>query len=89
MYYTYVLYSKSYDRLYIGQTQNITHRLESHNLGLVKSTKHYIPWKLIYVEKFMTRSEAMKKEKQLKTGSGREFLRNKICSAGRVRRTAD
>ena len=89
MYYTYVLYSEKYDLLYVGQTKDLHQRIDSHNSGLVKSTKHYRPWRIVYFQIFSTRAEAMRKEKQLKSGAGREFLRNTILSAGRVRRTAD
>lgn len=78
MFTTYVLYSEAFDRIYIGQTSNLTNRLEEHNAGLTKSTKHYIPWKLIYSEKFVTRKEAMKREKELKSHQDREFIRNQI-----------
>jgi putative endonuclease len=60
MYYTYVLYSKSYNRLYVGQTSNLSTRLEEHNSGKTKSTKHCIPWELIYSETFETCAQAMK-----------------------------
>jgi predicted GIY-YIG superfamily endonuclease len=33
MYYTYILYSKQFDRYYIGQSEDITSRLEAHNKG--------------------------------------------------------
>jgi len=62
MYQTYVLYSEKFDRIYIGQTSNIEYRLERHNKGLVRSTKHYIPWRLIYIEEYETRTETMKRE---------------------------
>jgi len=52
MFYTYVLYSESFGRIYIGQTNNISIRLEKHNIGKVKSTKAFIPWKMIHYEKF-------------------------------------
>ncbi len=44
MYFTYVLYSPKYDRIYTGHTDNMEKRLERHNLGLVTSTKAYRPW---------------------------------------------
>lgn len=67
MYYTYVLYSACYDRYYIGQTNNITSRLDRHNRGYVRSTKAYRPWKLVYVENYDTRSGAVKRETYLKS----------------------
>lgn len=50
MFYTYVLYSEKFDEIYVGQTNNISSRLERHNDGKVFSTKKYIPWEIIYFE---------------------------------------
>jgi len=80
MYYTYVLYSTYHDRIYIGQTNNVDIRILKHNLGLVKSTKSYIPWKLVHVESYKTRSEAMMREKYLKSHIGRDYIRNNIMN---------
>ena len=80
MYHTYVLYSKKYDRIYIGQTNNIEIRFEKHNAGKIRSTKPYIPWIKIYSEFFKTRSEAMKRENELKSHQGRNYIREKILS---------
>jgi len=66
MYYTYILYNKSFDRFYIGQTQSLEERLVYHNGGKVKSTKPYIPWEMVWYMTFDTRSEAMIREKRLK-----------------------
>ncbi len=78
MYFTYVLYSEAFDGIYIGQTSNLLKRLDEHNSGLTKSTKHYIPWELIHNEEFATRKEAMRREKELKSHQGREFIRSEI-----------
>lgn len=75
MYIVYVLYSKSLDRLYIGQTSNIDQRVMRHNMGLVKSTKPYEPWILIYTEKCFSRSNAMIREEELKSQKRRDFIR--------------
>jgi len=85
MYYVYVLYSPKFDRIYIGQTDNIGNRLDRHNSGKVKSTKAYIPWELVHYEKFATRSEAMKREKELKSHIGWDYIRKNLLN-GRVRR---
>jgi len=71
VYTVYVLYSPNYDRLYIGQTEDLDKR---HFSGEVKSTKHWLPMSLIYTENASTRAEAMKREKQLKSRSGRVWL---------------
>jgi putative endonuclease len=61
VYYAYVLYSPKFDKIYIGQTDNLDKRFERHNLGLVRSTKAYLPCNLIHIETFKTRNEAMGK----------------------------
>jgi len=78
----YVLYSEKYEKIYVGYSSNIEQRLLSHNeLGTKGYTIRYRPWKLIYTESFLLKSDAMKREKQLKSAKGREFIWNFI---GRV-----
>ena len=74
-YFVYILESEIDGRLYKGQTSDLDKRLQEHNSGKTKSTKGYIPWKLVHFEKFGTIEEAVLREKFLKTGSGREFLK--------------
>ena len=78
MYYVYVLISEKSSSLYKGQTDNLEKRLKEHNNGKVKYTKSYIPWEIIYYEVFTTREEAVNREKYLKSGIGRQFLKEKI-----------
>ena len=80
MYYGYVIYSFNFDRIYIGQTDNLNLRVTKHNLCLVKSTKRYVPGKLIHYEIYLTRGEAMKREKYLKSHTGRDFIRNNFIN---------
>ena len=88
MYKVYVLYSSKYDQIYIGQTDDLEDRLERHNTGKSRYTKRYIPWELIYFEEYETRSEAMKREKELKTHRGRDYIRKTFLN-GRVRQLPD
>lgn len=75
MYVVYVLYSLIHDKIYIGQTEDIERRMLEHNNGLLSVySKRYKPWELIYTEEYPTRAEAMKREKQLKSQKGREFI---------------
>ena len=75
MFTVYVLYSEKYDKIYIGYTSDIGQRLLSHNeLGKKGYTMKYRPWKIIHQEIFPEKSKAMKREKQLKTAKGREFI---------------
>lgn len=66
MYVIYILLLSS-GKYYIGQTNDIHKRLVRHQTGRVLSTKAYRPVKLLYTEKFTTRSEAMSREKYLKS----------------------
>jgi len=76
MYFTYVLKSDADGRLYKGMTENIERRIYEHNLGKNKSTRPYRPWRLVFSKSFKTRIEARNYEKWLKSGIGREFLKN-------------
>ena len=78
MYYTYVLLSLNDHKYYIGQTNNIEDRFCRHQYGLVKSTKHRRPLKLLFFETFETRALALKHEKFLKSGAGYEYIKLKI-----------
>ena len=79
-YHVYVLVSETTGKTYVGQTQDLTRRLEEHNdpdcVGTLHTKRHVGPWRLLYSESCSTRSAAMKREKQLKSGSGREFVRS-------------
>jgi len=78
MYYVYIIYSVKFNRHYVGLSSNVTQRLESHNLGVVKSTKAFCPWEIIHTEIFETRIEARKKEKYLKSAAGRRWRNNNL-----------
>ena len=77
-YFVYVLKSEKDGRLYKGMTNNIERRIYEHNIGKHKSTRPYKPWELVYQESYDSRIEARKREKYLKSGIGREFLKNKL-----------
>lgn len=78
MYYVYVLKSLKNNRLYIGSTNNVKRRVEEHNLGKSKYTKATKPFKLIYVEEYLTRAKAVRRELNLKSGQGRQWLKKNI-----------
>jgi len=79
MFYVYVIKSTKKGTLYTGHTEDIERRIEQHNKGLLgRYTKNKGPWELVYSETYKTRSEAMKREKYLKTGVGREFVNSKM-----------
>ena len=77
-YFAYVIYSSKFDRFYKGHCEDMEIRLKEHNSGKTRSIKAFIPWKLVYFEKFATREEAIKREQYFKSAAGRRFLKTKI-----------
>jgi len=75
MYTVYTLKSKIKKYIYVGMTQNFDQRIGRHNNGYEKTTKPYKPFKLIHREVYPSRIEARKREKYLKSGVGKEFLK--------------
>ncbi len=80
MYYVYILKSLKINWYYVGHTSNTDNRLIQHNNGENKSTKKYIPLVLIYSEIFSTKSEAFKREQQIKSYKHGEAFK-KLISA--------
>jgi putative endonuclease len=75
VYFVYILRSEKDGKRYIGMTSNIERRLSEHNTGRVKSTKNRQPLVLVKLEQYETKVEAEKREKFLKTGSGRNWMK--------------
>jgi putative endonuclease len=75
MFTVYAIKSLVDGRIYVGFTKNLQRRLDEHNNGRVRSTKFYVPWVIIYTEPALDRLSARLKEKKLKSGSGKEFLK--------------
>lgn len=78
MEYTYVLISEVDGQFYTGMTSDLKVRLGRHNAGEGASTKHRRPLKLVYYEACLSRNDASAREKYLKTGMGKRFLRNRL-----------
>jgi len=79
MYFVYVLYSQKFDKIYIGFTSNLDERFKSHNeLGKKGWTISYRPWQIIHTEAFENKADAMKREKELKGGKGRDWIRRTL-----------
>ena len=77
----YILYSKEFDKTYVGFTTSLIERFKSHNaLGVKGYAIKYRPWEVVYVEFFTSKTEALRKEKSLKAGNGREFIKELISS---------
>ena len=76
MFFVYAVKSLKVSRIYVGMTQDIEKRIAEHNSGKTKSTKGYLPWELFYYEIIDSRQNARNREKKLKQGSGKEYLKN-------------
>ena len=81
MFFVYALRSSSRSYTYVGLTDNLEHRVGQHQADHNRTTKPYRPFTLIHIEQFATRSEARAREKFLKSGIGREYLRNLATTA--------
>jgi putative endonuclease len=79
MFITYVLYSAKFNKLYIGYTNDLISRFNSHNfLAKTGYTVRYRPWEVIHIEYFESKTGALKREKELKSSRGRAFIRGLI-----------
>lgn len=80
MYYVYVLRSITDDGLYIGYSANLRKRVEQHVQGDSLATSYRRPWKLIYYEAYLEQADAIGRERYLKSGAGRRFLRAQLAN---------
>ncbi len=78
MYTVYAIKSTIKEWIYVGMTSNLEERLKKHNSGHNKSTKPYAPFTLVYSETQPDRISARKKEKYLKSSSGKRWLKYQI-----------
>lgn len=78
MFYVYVLHSTKDNGFYIGFSTNLRARLRQHQDGESIATSHRGLWKLIYYEAYTEREDAEGREKFLKSGAGRRFLRAQL-----------
>lgn len=79
MYYVYLLESLVDKTWYVGFTPSSPFkRLLTHNSKTVYYSKRKAPWKLIYFEAYLLRSDALGREKFLKSGSGKQFLKKQL-----------
>jgi putative endonuclease len=78
MFYTYVIRSRKNGRLYTGSTNDLRKRLKQHNEGKSTWTKNKGLWNLIYYEACLNEEDARSREKYLKTGMGKRYLKNRL-----------
>jgi putative endonuclease len=76
--YVYVLRSLRDGMFYVGFTKNLANRIESHNKGLIPSTKQRRPLQLVYWEGCLNQADATLREKYLKTAWGKRYIKNRL-----------
>ena len=75
MFFVYAIRSVARNYIYVGLASNLQKRIGQHNSGQNRTTRAYAPFNLILSETFPSRAEARKREKYLKSGVGKAFLR--------------
>ena len=78
MFYTYVIRSKKDKNLYTGCTADLQKRFKEHSNSKVKSTKGRGPFEIIYYEACVNKQDAFAREKYLKTGMGKRYLKSRL-----------
>ncbi len=77
-YYVYVLQSKKSNLWYTGFTNDLRKRFKEHNNNVIGWTKNRGPFELFYYEASRNKQDAMSREKYLKSGMGKRYLRNRL-----------
>ena len=78
MFYVYILQSLKTGSYHVGQTDDLGGRVHKHNKGEVLSTKRLKPWTLVYYEKHETRSDAVVREREIKSRKKRKYIESLI-----------
>ena len=78
MFYTYVLRSEKDGKLYVGWSDSLKSRIQEHLKGKVVATRNRLPVVLVYYEACLSKEASIKREKQLKTGFGRSYLKKRL-----------
>lgn len=77
-YYVYILQSFKNNKWYTGFTNNLRKRFKQHNNNESTYTKGRGPFKLIYYEASLHEEDAKAREKYLKSGMGKRYLKNRL-----------
>ncbi|MBN8667177.1 MAG: GIY-YIG nuclease family protein [Chitinophagales bacterium] len=77
-YFVYIIYSSQIDQYYIGHTENLKDRLFRHQNSGSKATKKAKDWVMVYSENFESRSEAARREKEIKAKKSRKYIESVV-----------
>ncbi len=76
--FVYVMNSLSRNYIYVGLTNSVLRRFAEHQTGQEKTTAPYRPYELVHTEEFPSRIKARVREKYLKSGVGKEWIKKNI-----------
>ena len=79
-FFVYILQSMKDFSFYIGQCDDLDKRMSKHFDGMSKYTSSKRPWRLVYFEMFDSRSDAIKREKQIKNMKSKKFIQNLLSN---------
>lgn len=85
MHYVYILENGA-GKWYTGCTNDLKRRVQEHNNGKSRYTKSHRPYKLIYYEACLNDKDALAREKYLKSGMGKRYIKNRLKSYFKTRR---
>ena len=73
-FYVYILQSLEDFSFYVGQCEDLDYRMSKHFDGMSKYTSSKRPLRLVYFEVFKTRTEALKREKEIKKMKSKKYI---------------
>ncbi len=80
-FYIYIIHSPSIDKYYIGISSNLTERIKKHNTNHKGYTGKVNDWTLVHQEEFDNKSDALKREKQIKSWKSKKAIQKLIDSS--------
>ena len=80
-FHVYILQSETTGRYYVGQTKDVDERVAYHNANYSRALKNRGPWKLVFAESFATRSEALRRERQIKSWKDRRMIAQLVSAS--------
>jgi len=85
-YTVYILQSERDGSFYVGHSASLRERLRRHNEERSPYTKAKIPWRVVYQEEYLTRSQAIKREQELKGKKSRAYMEQLVRASRSVSR---
>ncbi len=77
-FFVYILYAKTANKYYVGETENINSRLQSHLAGISKYTSIAKDWIVVHTESFNSRGAAIKREREIKRKKSQKYIESII-----------